>query len=140
MCSLGKAVCPLPSRDVNFSPIAPAMKGFDCNREGHACRVRFCRSRQARPSQRINPICRRFYKRCALLKQEVCTSFLRACNPPANRLAQPPTPLLRNAASFVAQGSIFCCATKSTPLQNSEPPNLQVTKVRKLCGLKRTKA
>ena len=43
-------------------PIASAMKGFDCNREGHACRVRFLRSRQARPSRRINPICRRFYR------------------------------------------------------------------------------
>ena len=42
---------------------------------------------------------------------------------PANRLAQPPTPLLRNTASFVAQGSIFCCATKSAP-----PPNLRISK------------
>ena len=32
---------------------------------------------------------------------------------PINRLAQPPTTLLRNAASFVAQGSNLCSAIKS---------------------------
>ena len=42
---------------------------------------------------------------------------------PANHLAQPPTPLLRNAASFVAQGSELYCATKS-----KTPPNLLITK------------
>ena len=72
-------------------------------------------------------------KRCALLTQEACTSFLRAYNPPANRLAQPPTPLLRNAASFVAQGSIFCCAREHLLLRNKigTPPNLQISQLRK---------
>ena len=58
-------------------------------------------------------------KRCALLSLELTPP------PPAHRHAQPPTPLLRNAASFVAQGSIFCCATKSAPLRISKSPSYE---------------
>jgi hypothetical protein len=49
---------------------------------------------------------------------------------PSQPPAQPSTPLLRSTASFVTQGSIFCCATKSAPLPISKTPNLQVTKVK----------
>ena len=60
------------------------------------------------------------------ISSERCTLPSLELTIPISRLAQPPTPLLRNTASFVAQGSIFCCATKSAPLQNSEPPKLPV--------------
>ena len=75
-------------------------------------------------------------EKCTLLGQEERTSFLGAYDTPANRLAQPSIPLLRSTESFVTQGSIFCCATKSAP-----PPKLRTSKSpsnesKKLCGLR----
>ena len=69
-----RAVALMRRVEAGVQVIAPAMKGFDCNREGHACRVRFCRSRQARPSQRINPICRRFYSMSYCINRAVSIS------------------------------------------------------------------
>ena len=36
-----RAVALMRRVEAGVQVIAPAMKGFDCNREGHACRVRF---------------------------------------------------------------------------------------------------
>ena len=67
-------MCPLPPRDVSFSP-----------------------------------------KRCALLNQEVCTSFLGAYDAPSTALRNHPPP---------------CCATQHRLLRNKigTPPNLRISK------------
>ena len=55
---------------------------------------------------------------------------------PANRLAQPPTPLLRNLPilDFIAFAS---WSLGDWEFRRFSPPNLQATKVKKLCGQKR---